>query len=226
MKVLLCSGGLDSACLFYICGKPITLYIGGSNGAARDANASEIKALSLLKKFSEEFAKQFRAILIDLRPFMRANEYKFPREQLLTMLAWSHGANTVLLGWNQNDLTNETHITAMAEKLKGSIDVKVEFPVWYKNKAQIVREALQLGATREFINASFSCVRQSGSHCGQCDNCIERFVALQLNGIDDTDWAVFPQNSGATKLYMNKRPDWFQRQCKEVLERVRYAKRV
>lgn len=229
MKVLMMSGGLDSICAFYICGKPIALYVGGGNGPARDANKGEYQALALMKQLSPEFAAQFRAILVDLRPFMREGIYKFPREVVLAIIAWAHGANTVLYGWNQNDLATDTHIFNQTQRIESAVadkDFKVEFPLWFKNKVQLVREALQLGATREIINASHSCVRQSGSHCGQCDNCIERYVALRANGIDDTDWAVIPQNSGATKLYMNSRPEWFKRQCNEVLERERYAKRV
>lgn len=238
MNTLLFSGGLDSACAFYVLGKPAALYCGGEGGPAREANLGELQAVAMMRKMSPEFLTRCRMILMDFSPFMRAKEWNFPREQLLCQLAWSHGSNKVFLGWTKSDGITQARAQEQCAKFAGAVDranFTVEMPFWNVSKAQLVRMAIDAGAPHAFLLASHSCVRQSEYHCGDCMNCCERFIALKCAGVHEpiTNYSAIPQKSGGMKELVSKFKglEWFDVEAVEALgtsfyERLTHARSV
>lgn len=216
METLLFSGGLDSACAFFVLRKPVCLFV---SGPARNASDGETNALVNMRNLCPEFAEKVRAIFLDLSPFMRQGEWRFPREQLLSVLAWSHGSNKVLLAFTKNDLLDLQAVEAQTRKFEGAVDrpgFRAEMPLWNISKAELVSKALALGAPEEFLQASHSCVVRSDTHCGNCVNCCERSIAFRVAGIKDSEYLTTPQKSRAMKELIARHTDsdWWQRQRK------------
>lgn len=181
-SALLSSGGLDSACAWWVLGKPPAVYCGGSYGPARHANIGEMDAIERMAGMCVEFADKLTVIEHDFRPFMRAGEYHLPREMICCQLAWARGYDTVQLAWVADDGVGDEWAAAQSVNFGAAVGMagfRVEFPVRHMSKAELVRAALDAGAPPEFIKASHSCVRQSRRHCGRCVNCRQRRAAMR-----------------------------------------------
>src|SRR5690606_13893255 len=179
---LLYSGGLDSTCAFFILHKPNVLFCGGPYGPARQASMGELKAVQVQQQLSPELRNRFTGIIADFTPFMRKDEWGFPRDQVCAMRAWAHGYNGLLLGLCQDDRVTAETVDAHCRKIEGAVDArgfKVDAPLWNMTKAEMVSHALALGAPLEVLHASHSCVKRADVHCGECINCCERWVAFR-----------------------------------------------
>lgn len=178
---LLYSAGLDSACLFWILGQPDSLYFGGVNGPARYANGGELAAIA---KHQQAVPDRIRALAFDFRPFMRSNpengQWRHPRHQIVSMLAWAEGYDQVLLGWCKDDGTGNAleDYRAQFEGAVGMPGFHVDFPAINKTKVELIEGALAVGAPLEFLHDSFSCVARGDQHCGECVNCKQRRQAF------------------------------------------------
>lgn len=179
-KCLLYSGGLDSACAFWVLGKPPCLYIGGEHGSARWANAGEVAAWSKQREISAELDKALTVKELDFRPFTRPGVYMLPRTEIMLCAAWAAGFDGVMLAWTCEDAP-QAHAAAIAERQRGMVpfEFSVEYPLAHISKAALCQAALKAGAPREFLLASHSCVRTSNGHCGKCHNCQDRQAALE-----------------------------------------------
>ena len=177
-KCLLYSGGMDSACAWWVLGKPRCLYVGGTYGPARWANIGELNALNTQRMVCPEFAGALTTKPVDFRPFMRDGEYMLPRDELCVMAAWAEGFDGAMLAWTSEDAPLE-HGQNVCERIEKALPFafKVSMPLAALSKARLLEAALAAGAPAEFIMASHSCVRGS-THCGQCKNCRQRQEAL------------------------------------------------
>lgn len=199
-KVLMFSGGLDSACAYHILGKPDCLNCGGPMGPARAAIKGEMDSLNALCELDPEFQKKLIAVWIDWTSFMREGQHTLPRENILAQLAWAKGYNTVLYAWNRNDTNDKERIEHMIMTTQYAVDMdgfKTEFPVWKYYRHELVELALKMGAEPDWLHASWSCVANSEHHCGKCHNCCERYLAFRFAGIPETEtfYASSPQKS-------------------------------
>jgi 7-cyano-7-deazaguanine synthase in queuosine biosynthesis len=223
MEALLYSGGLDSSCMFWVLDKPKALYCGGLNGPARNANSGELTAILTQRELSREFDLQFTGVLTDFTPFMKPGEWRFPRDTLSCILAWTVGFNKVLLGWCKNDRAILTGVQEQTKRLAEAVgfpEFKVEAPLWYMTKAELIVHALNKGANSDFLLASHSCVRESVAHCGDCVNCVERYLAFKSARVEDTtEYLVHPQKSGAMKELKkrHKEDSWFWREYADCI---------
>jgi len=68
--------------------------------------------------------------------------------------------------------------------------VAVESPCARSTKAQLLRQALLAGVTREEVGLTVSCY-DPGGFCGRCSSCFKRAVATKLNGWVE-EYAVDP----------------------------------
>lgn len=180
MTTLLYSGGLDSACAWWLLGKPRVLHLGGKNGPARDAWEAEGKAIDEQCRIWPEFAKALRRVEIDCRPFMRPGAWRYPRDQICCITAWALGCDSVVIGWCADDNTPPYWARIQKARYEGAVgedDFKVSFPLLGSWKRDMVQRALALGAPLEFLAASYSCV-VSSTPCGQCLGCTQREAAL------------------------------------------------
>lgn len=178
MQCLLYSGGLDSACAWWILGKPPALYVGGEHGPARDANDGEQAALRAQSAMVPEFARALQRADIDHRPFMREGSWMLPRDELACLAAWARGFDAVAFAWTRED-ASPGHASRIAAKLANITPtlLAIRFPVVTLTKAELVARARAAGAPAEFLLASHSCVR-SAMPCGTCLNCRQRQAAL------------------------------------------------
>lgn len=71
---------------------------------------------------------------------------------------------------------------ADAVSLGTSGKVRIEAPLQYLTKADIVREGLALGVPFEL---TWSCYRGGDKACGKCATCLQRREAFRLNGVED-----------------------------------------
>ena len=185
MKALLYSGGLDSTAAWFALGKPKALYVGGRWGSARWANEGELFALDRQVALSAEFAHQLTRKELDFRPFMRKGEYMLPRLEILIMAAWAEGFDGVMVAYTNEDMPvdHAANVTARLEKVMPFV-FTVKFPFVEIGRPELVKLALDAGAPEPFLLASHSCVRQSASHCGLCNNCKQRAAALAACGLE------------------------------------------
>lgn len=181
MNTLLYSGGLDSACAWWILGKPAALHFNGPNGPARDASDGEREAIRRQVAICPEFASALRVAVLDFRPFMRAGTWQFPRDQICCITAWAHGCDSVALGWCKEDGLRPGDMETQKARLEASVGMRgftVHFPVLHMTKAEMIPAALKAGAPMEFLEASHSCVRDV-EPCGECNNCRHRVAAFE-----------------------------------------------
>lgn len=232
------SGGLDSACAWWILGKPDAVYCGGPNGPANRANVGELNAIRVMQELNPQFRERFLGLIANFGPFQRRDRWKFPRDQITTIMIWAHGYNKVLLAWCKNDGTSYEGMEKKRANLEACTEdenFKVEFPTINLTKAELIQKALGLGAPREFLLASHSCVRESAFHCGECINCCQRFIAFKVAGVDEPDdtYLASPQKTrGMVELVQRQKgKQWFEDQAgfalgRETLERLKNAKRL
>lgn len=64
-------------------------------------------------------------------------------------------------------------------------EVTMEAPWWDHNKADIVKEGIDLGMTHEELEHTWSCYEGGDEPCGTCGTCIDRKAAFEANGIYD-----------------------------------------
>jgi 7-cyano-7-deazaguanine synthase len=70
-------------------------------------------------------------------------------------------------------------------------DVRIETPLIYLSKREIVKRAVELGAP---LQLTWSCYRDSELACGVCDSCALRLRAFQEAGVSDPiAYAVKPE---------------------------------
>ena len=183
MKGLLFSGGLDSACAWPVLGRPQAVYCGGSFGPARHANLGEMDAIHKMLEISPEFRQALHIIEYDFRPFMRdSGDYHFPRELICCALAWARGFDHLMVAFVKDDGMSAGWARAQEANFGRTIGMKnfrVSFPVAHMTKRELVEAALDNGASREFIEASYSCLAASKA-CGKCKSCRQRVEALTV----------------------------------------------
>lgn len=221
---LLFSGGLDSILAFYVLNKPRVIYCGGPRGPNTHSNMGELQAITTMQQLVPELRSRFLGIIADFTPFMRKDRWIFPRDQVCAMLAWAQGYNKVLLAWTRNDGEDAEFIQSKKRSIEGCIDCdKFEcgFPVAHTSKAELMMQALALGAPPEVLQVSHSCNAMNDRHCGNCENCCERFIAFKVAGVpeDPDTYITSPQKSGAMKELLAKHAGkkWFENQAKVAL---------
>ena len=217
-ECLLLSGGLDSACAWWIAGKPTWFH---GRGANYDSAKGESLALDRLKALEPEFAE--KGVVDDgfqwgrwQRPAVET--WYFPREYLLMFRAWREGYDHVMAAWVNEDFANSpVKREAKQALIEGSIrsfhpEFRFSFPIGELSKGGAVRAALEAGASEDFLLSSRSCVWHSNDkHCGGCDNCLDRWIALGANGIEDPSYIMEPLKEDLDALLKKKRftcPDW------------------
>jgi hypothetical protein len=193
--VLLFSGGLDSAAAWWVLGQPPWLHFASANLPG----ATEIRVINQLRDISPDFAAAGEIVEMDWSLWKRKDMYAFPREHLCALRCWARGYDRVWTGWHVDDGTlpttyGEKGVFPYGVFVGGETDFKLLHPVQGMGlrRADLVRAALDAGASLEFLTASFSCHhnRDDGRHCGRCQNCSERHVAFLAAGVKDpTDYA-------------------------------------
>ena len=65
---------------------------------------------------------------------------------------------------------------------KPETKIKIETPIIYLSKSEIVNEGTELGAP---LNLTWSCYQNEDEACGVCDSCAFRLRGFQQAGVED-----------------------------------------
>jgi 7-cyano-7-deazaguanine synthase len=65
---------------------------------------------------------------------------------------------------------------------KPETDIKIETPVIYFSKSQIVKKGIELNAP---LHLTWSCYKNEDEACGECDSCALRLRGFQQAGVED-----------------------------------------
>lgn len=65
---------------------------------------------------------------------------------------------------------------------KPSTHIKIETPIIYLSKSEIVKKGMELGAP---LHLTWSCYQSEDEACGVCDSCAFRLRGFRLAGVDD-----------------------------------------
>lgn len=105
--------------------------------------------------------------------------------------AMSMGASYVLYGAHADDAAGNAYpdcSVEFADAMRRAVIagtggcVTLEAPLVMKNKAEVVRLGLGLGAPYEL---TWSCYEGGAEPCGECGTCIDRARAFAANGVED-----------------------------------------
>lgn len=83
----------------------------------------------------------------------------------------------------------------------GGRPVVVDSPFWEKTKAEVIRDLDP--KNYRLLKDTYSCHRGGEKHCGHCSACFRRFVAFEVNHIEDK-WEVDPWTTGLAEEYYEK----------------------
>ena len=101
------------------------------------------------------------------------------------------GANSVFVGAVYEDASGypdcRPEFYEAFEKMvdigtKPSTKIKIETPIIYLSKAEIVKKGMELGAP---LNLTWSCYQNEDEACGVCDSCAYRLRGFQQAGVED-----------------------------------------
>ena len=101
------------------------------------------------------------------------------------------GADVVVYGAHADDAAGNAYPDCSAEFIDamGSAiyagtggKVKLAAPFAFVNKAEVVRQGLQLGTP---YHLTWSCYEGGEEPCGECGTCIDRAEAFKANGVED-----------------------------------------
>ncbi len=109
-----------------------------------------------------------------------------------TSIAVSVGAEAIYYGAHADDAAGRAYPDCTPEFLKGmnraiyagsGFVCRLEAPLIYLNKAEVVKMGLQMEAP---YHLTWSCYEGGDRPCGTCGTCIDRAKAFEANGVKDT----------------------------------------
>lgn len=202
--VLMFSGGLDSyLALLSLLDNGIDPKLVYVEHGSRNNDGQ----LSQAKKLAEKHGKE---LIIDrslsLGHLEEASAFIPNRNGFLAYIGALYGDNiwfAIMDG--EQTYTDCRQDTFMAISLSLSLlsgkPVVVDSPFWDLTKAEVI-SSLKTGHHPDLLD-TYSCHRGGDTHCGECTACFRRFVAFQLNGIEDK-WIVHPAFTLLADEYYDK----------------------
>lgn len=194
-NVLLYSGGLDSFILNYLYNPDKLLYI-------KTGSKYEKKELDLLQKFSEYKGIENKVEICDLSflgNFEQSNSW-IPLRNLFFLNTASLYGDKVYMGALHGETTKDKgkYFKNKTENLIGYLlddimneghkKVEIKFPFKKKSKSEILKMYIKNnGSIDELFRFSVSCYDTERLRCGECNSCVRRWVAEEINNLNTTD---------------------------------------
>lgn len=106
------------------------------------------------------------------------------------------GCGTIYYGAHADDAAGRAYPDCTPEFIQAQraaiwegtgFQVRMEAPLWDKNKAGVVALGLDLGMTHEEFEHTWSCYEGKEKPCKTCGTCRDRKEAFVANGINDID---------------------------------------
>lgn len=217
-RVLLFSGGLDSLCLWFWLGKPLPYY-------AEIGHRYEERELETISRLEQvlplNVQRGGRLFLGDVE----AADAHIPlrNQMLLEVGALDTGADEINLGALRGESSPDKsgiffrRMTALLSSQMGK-RVRVLAPARHLTKTALVRHTLaRFPGVRPLLGLTRSCyapdLPEGVVGCGACMACFRRWVALSLNGMEESylsspwEWDFLQRkNAGGWWRYMRQAP--------------------
>jgi 7-cyano-7-deazaguanine synthase in queuosine biosynthesis len=99
----------------------------------------------------------------------------------------------------------------------------VDSPFKSMSKPDIVRWALENGISKEQLLGTSSCYAETSGQCGRCSTCFKRWVAMELNAIDEAyeaqPWkSAYAESTSIKMLAATRAADYSHYHPKRILE--------
>jgi len=182
-QILLLSGGLDSFAIWRILGKPRAVYMDIKNKAsARERDC----VMRIMRDFPSS------DITIRTGLGLRKHEQQdgfIPYRNLFMILLASlmPVCNEIIIGQvNEWQVDKNKKFYRLMEKIisdHAQKKVRVHAPFAGHTKSQLVEKYLTIGSAEELKKYSYSCRKGGKIHCGNCTNCLRRYMAFKNNEI-------------------------------------------
>lgn len=183
-EILLYAGGLDCFVAWHYLGKPQAVHfdLGDRN---RDHEYRAIDTLARRCGIRLSVSRE-----LDLGQWEGSGGLIPLRHMHLAMLA-CHRADTIwcigVKGDHAADRNPEAfaYISAVVSEFVGR-EIRVASPFWDMTKTEVVRWYIDQSLPVEYLHDTYSCRTANGSilHCGRCEGCLHRWVALANNNIE------------------------------------------
>ena len=217
--VLMFSGGLDSYLAYLTLLdngiKPKLVYV---DHGSKNNFAQRDKAIILAKLHNEELIIDHS---LNLHHWEEESAFIPNRNGFLAMIGALYGNRIwfAIMDGEQsyNDCRQDTFLaTSLAlTKLSGT-PVTVDSPFWELTKAEVI-ERLEKVHYFNIMKHTYSCHAGGTKHCGVCSACFRRFVAFQVNGLEE-EWKVNPWQTGTAETYYESaRQGKYGKRDKEIL---------
>lgn len=224
-KVLLFSGGMDSwivACLW----KPdILLY-------CPIGSRYETKELNTIQKLLPFLPYRETRIKLDRRLDLSMDERKdaiIPLRNLYFLMIASRYGDRIALGVLNGEVNGDKSegfartteylfdICYQPSYWSQGREIRVEYPISTYSKAEAIKVYLDRGFSKEALLQTVSCYAGRELPCGVCSNCVKRYIAMQLNGIDE-EHEQDPKTSPIIEDYIRRMPTFNPKRQAEIKE--------
>lgn len=199
-SVLIFSGGLDSLIASRLAKPDILLNV----DIGTTASKWEYRCLAQLQELGAIPAVQI-ADLHGLGRYEREDHVLPMRNLFLLAIASMYGEH-LMLGTVEGDLVGDQspQFFRKAETIFSILYDKqwwcqprpfvITTPLATRTKTECVRDYLADGGSKESLAKSWSCYKfgHGVRHCGHCPACVRKWVALDNNGIDTTNYFIHP----------------------------------
>jgi 7-cyano-7-deazaguanine synthase in queuosine biosynthesis len=184
-KVVLFSGGVNSVCLAAKYPDAALLYIDTGN---LESPVEKLAAYDIARMLGRS-----ASFYMEMAPYIgkwRKQGGYTPNKNFFLVGVGSFYAKVVLIGIGlENKLDNRPRIgfcesvTSAISFDSNNVFISAKAPFINKSKVDIVKDYICNGGSEEILKASMSCHNRSG-RCGNCNPCLDRWMALKNNGIE------------------------------------------
>ncbi len=206
-KVLLFSGGLDSWITMKLWKPDVLLYV----AIAHRGQKKELASINQLQPLPTPF-------FVDSRLSLSKDERLdaiIPLRNLYFIMIASRYGDKVGLGVLHGEVNGDKSHKFRREAGKilslcyapsywsEGRKIQIEYPICQWTKAEAIREYLAKGFSKEELIKTRSCYESSHLPCGICSNCVKRFIAFELNGIEE-QYKKDPRQSPFVKEFKSR----------------------
>lgn len=191
-SVLLFSGGLDSIIFTKLLNPDVLLYVPMKG---RYCEVERRRILGMRDQHAVKCVDPKKLVILE-------NVFNFKELEEEDAVIPNRNAHLILLGANYGEkiyvcsVGGDTHrdnsekFFNLMKKLLNYIQMnnkkcnyKVLYPFLDVTKTELVKMFLEKGGEAKDLLYSYSCYTGNNKHCGECEPCIRKFVALVNNGI-------------------------------------------
>lgn len=185
-KVLLYSGGMDSLLANFFWEPDIRLYCGiGHRYESVERHAMQKIGLPWIEDTRLSLSdKERQDAIIPLRNLFFISIASFYGDSIaLGVLSGEvNGDKSIIFKDQLQAILNKCYESSYWSE--GRL-IEVVYPIAEYTKAQAIKKYILFGGDVSLLLQTVSCYSGMDIHCGVCSNCLKRYIALSLNGIEE-----------------------------------------